>query len=36
VALGDCGEGERVARAAGDFALVAAVRAHCADADRAH
>lgn len=31
VALGDCGEGERVARAAGDFALVAAVRAHCQD-----
>jgi hypothetical protein len=34
VALGDCGEGERVARAAGDFALVAAVRAHCSAADR--
>jgi hypothetical protein len=29
VALGDCAEGERVARAAGDFALVEAVRAHC-------
>jgi len=29
VALGDCAEGERVARAAGDFALVAAVREHC-------
>ena len=29
VALGDCAEGERVARAAGDFALVAAVRDHC-------
>jgi len=29
VALGDCSEGERVARAAGDFALVAAVRQHC-------
>ena len=29
VALGDCAEGERIARAAGDFALVAAVRAHC-------
>jgi hypothetical protein len=29
VALGDCDEGERVARAAGDFALVAAVRQHC-------
>lgn len=33
VALGDCAEGERVARAAGDFALVAAVRAHCSAAD---
>jgi len=29
VALGDCAEGERVARSAGDFALVAAVRNHC-------
>jgi hypothetical protein len=29
VALGDCAEGERVARAAGDFALVAAVRDYC-------
>jgi hypothetical protein len=29
VALGDCAEGERVARSAGDFALVAAVRAYC-------
>lgn len=29
VALGDCNEGERVARTAGDFALVAAVREHC-------
>ena len=29
VRLGDCAEGERVARQAGDFALVAAVRAHC-------
>ena len=29
VRLGDCEDGERVARAAGDFALVAAVRAHC-------
>jgi len=29
VALGDCAEGERIARAAGDFALVAAVREHC-------
>ncbi|MGZ8335085.1 MAG: hypothetical protein ACXWU1_00315 [Allosphingosinicella sp.] len=26
---GDCAEGERLARAAGDFALVAAVREHC-------
>jgi hypothetical protein len=34
VALGDCAEGERIARAAGDFALVAAVRAHCTAADR--
>lgn len=31
VSLGDCSEGERIARAAGDFALVAAVRAHCQD-----
>ena len=30
VRLGDCADGERVARAAGDFALVEAVRAHCA------
>jgi len=29
VRQGDCDEGERVARAAGDFALVEAVRAHC-------
>jgi hypothetical protein len=29
VRLGDCEEGERVARAAGDFALVEAVRGHC-------
>ena len=29
VRLGDCQEGERVAREAGDFALVEAVRAHC-------
>ena len=29
VRLGDCDEGERVAREAGDFALVEAVRAHC-------
>ena len=37
VALGDCAEGERVARAAGDFALVAAVRDHCnARPDAAH
>jgi hypothetical protein len=33
VRLGDCAEGERVARAAGDFALVEAVRAHCRAAD---
>ena len=33
VRLGDCAEGERVARTAGDFALVEAVRAHCAAAD---
>ncbi|HEX8644573.1 MAG TPA: hypothetical protein VF702_11745 [Allosphingosinicella sp.] len=33
VALGDCAEGERIARAAGDFALVAAVRRHCTAAD---
>src|SRR6185436_1034338 len=26
---GDCDDGERVAREAGDFALVEAVRAHC-------
>ena len=32
VRLGDCAEGERVAREAGDFALVEAVRSHC----RAH
>ena len=29
VRLGDCEEGERVAREAGDFALVEAVRDHC-------
>lgn len=29
VSRGDCAEGERVASAAGDFALVEAVRAHC-------
>lgn len=29
VRSGDCDEGERVARQAGDFALVEAVRAHC-------
>jgi hypothetical protein len=29
VALGDCAEGERVARVAGDFALLAAVRDYC-------
>ncbi|HWT13185.1 MAG TPA: hypothetical protein VN231_10565 [Allosphingosinicella sp.] len=30
VRLGDCAEGERIARDAGDFALVEAVRTHCA------
>lgn len=34
VATGDCAEGERIARAAGDFALVAAVRQHCTAANR--
>ena len=29
VRAGDCEEGERVARAAGDFPLLEAVRAHC-------
>ena len=29
VSLGDCEAGERLAREAGDFALVEAVRAHC-------
>jgi hypothetical protein len=29
VRLGDCEDGERVARQAGDFALVEAVRGHC-------
>ncbi len=29
VRAGDCAEGERIARVAGDFALVRAVRAHC-------
>ena len=29
VRIGDCAEGERLARQAGDFALVAAVRDHC-------
>ena len=32
VRAGDCEEGERVARAAGDFPLVEAVRAHCRSA----
>ncbi|HEV2866694.1 MAG TPA: hypothetical protein VGX37_09275 [Allosphingosinicella sp.] len=32
VRLGDCQEGERVAREAGDFALVQAVRDYCATA----
>lgn len=35
VRLGDCAEGERVARAAGDFPLVEAVRAHCAQSVQA-
>ena len=30
VRIGNCAEGERLARQAGDFALVAAVREHCA------
>jgi hypothetical protein len=29
VRAGDCAEGERIAREAGDFALVNAVRDHC-------
>lgn len=29
VAEGDCAAGERIAREAGDFPLLAAVRAHC-------
>jgi hypothetical protein len=29
VRTGNCAEGERIARQAGDFALVRAVRAHC-------
>ena len=29
VRTGNCAEGERIAREAGDFALVRAVRAHC-------
>ncbi len=36
VRLGDCEEGERVAREAGDFALVEAVRDHCRAADAAN
>ena len=35
VRAGDCEEGERVARAAGDFPLVEAVRAHCRTATQA-
>ena len=35
VRTGDCAEGERVARAAGDFPLVEAVRAHCRGAVQA-
>ncbi len=33
VRQGDCDEGERLAREAGDFALVDAVRAHCRPAE---
>ena len=33
VRTGDCEGGERMAREAGDFALVAAVRAHCRSAE---
>ena len=33
VRTGDCEEGERVAREAGDFALVQAVRDHCRGAE---
>jgi hypothetical protein len=33
VRAGNCAEGERMARAAGDFALVRAVREHCARRD---
>jgi len=36
VRLGDCAEGERIAREAGDFALVEAVRGHCAAGDQEH
>lgn len=35
VRAGDCEEGERVARAAGDFPLVDAVRMHCRSAVQA-
>jgi hypothetical protein len=35
VRSGDCAEGERVARAAGDFPLVEAVRSHCRGAVQA-
>lgn len=33
VRAGDCAQGERIAREAGDFALVRAVRAHCRRGD---
>jgi hypothetical protein len=33
VRAGDCAEGERIAREAGDFALVRAVREHCGRRD---
>jgi len=35
VRAGNCAEGERIARAAGDFPLVEAVRAHCTGAIQA-
>jgi hypothetical protein len=34
VRAGDCAEGERIAREAGDFALVRAVREHCSSSPR--
>ena len=35
VRRGDCEEGERIAREAGDFALVRAVRGHCRNGEAA-